>query len=198
MSEYTQVIADEVDRLRNLIDRMLGPNKPPAKEQINIHEVIERVITLIGAECGGRIKLRKDYDPSLPDINADREMLLQALLNIARNAMQALLESGTPEPRIRFLTRIERRVAIAGQLHRLVCRVDICDNGPGIDPRIVDEVFYPMITGRSEGTGLGLSIAQALVHEHGGIIECASRPGSTQFSILLPVEKRALREQPMP
>ncbi|MGD8175769.1 nitrogen regulation protein NR(II) [Marinimicrobium sp. ARAG 43.8] len=186
--EYTGVIIDEADRLRNLVDRMLGPNQLPQRQTLNVHEVLERVATIIKAESNGSIRLLRDYDPSIPDLEADKEQLIQAVLNIVRNAMQALQEHGVPSPEIRLVTRIQRRYTIGRHHHPLVCRLDIVDNGPGIPEDIVKNIFYPMISGRAEGTGLGLTISQHLIHQHQGLIECHSEPGETRFSLYLPME----------
>lgn len=187
LKEYTEVIVEEADRLRNLVDRMLGPNQPPSLEPVNVHQVLERVHKLLLAEGLGNIRLERDYDPSLPEILGDTEKLIQATLNVARNAQQALAESNTKNPRICLRTRIQRRFTLGSVQHLLVARIDIEDNGPGIDGNIIDEVFYPMITGRSQGTGLGLSIAQSIINSHHGMIECASQPGKTVFSTYLPI-----------
>lgn len=188
LQEYTGVIIDEADRLRNLVDRMLGPNQLPQLQPLNIHEVLERVATIIKAESSGTIAIIRDYDPSIPELEADKEQLIQALLNIARNAMQAILEHRTEKPKLRLVTRIQRRHTIGRRHHSLVCRVDIVDNGPGIPDDIVQNIFYPMISGRAEGTGLGLTISQHLIHQHQGLIECHSEPGQTCFSLYLPME----------
>jgi two-component system nitrogen regulation sensor histidine kinase GlnL len=188
LSEYTNVIIDEADRLRNLVDRMLGPNQLPKWQSLNIHESIERVVCIIRAESHDKLKLIRDYDPSIPNMEGDKEMLIQALLNIVRNAMQALIESETPNAVIQIRTRIQRHYTIGRKHHPLVCRVDIIDNGPGIPTAMVEHIFYPMISGRAEGTGLGLTISQHLIHQHNGLIECRSEPGQTRFSLYLPME----------
>lgn len=187
LNEYTEVIVEETDRLRNLVDRMLGPNNPPVMQTVNVHQVLERVHRLMVAEGLGDIQLYRDYDPSLPDIIGDTEQLIQAALNVVRNAKQALEESRTTNPKISLKTRIQRRFTLGAVQHLLVVRIDIEDNGPGIDKKLIDEVFYPMITGRSEGTGLGLPIAQSIINSHKGMIECSSRKGKTLFSIYLPI-----------
>ncbi|NHO85438.1 nitrogen regulation protein NR(II) [Pseudoteredinibacter isoporae] len=189
LKDYTQVIIDEADRLRNLVDRMLGPNQPLQLTAINIHEVLERILTVIHAEVGNKVELLKDYDPSIPDLPADPEQLIQALLNVARNAVQALLEANIETPQITLRSRVQRQFTIGQSFHRLVVRVDIIDNGPGIPDDILSHIFYPMITGRANGTGLGLAISQQLISQHGGLIECESEPGNTQFSIYLPLGK---------
>lgn len=188
LGEYTDVIIDESDRLRNLVDRMLGPRQLPRWAQVNIHEVLERVATLISAESGGDVVIERDYDPSIPPLPGDQELLIQSVLNIVRNAMQALREAGTHSPTITLRTRIQRQFSIGREHYPLVCRVDIQDNGPGIPENIVEGIFYPMISGRAEGTGLGLAISQQLINQHNGLVECKSRPGNTTFSIYLPME----------
>lgn len=187
LQEYTGVITEEANRLRNLVDRMLGPNQPPDRQLINIHQVVERVATLLAAETRGVVSIRKDYDPSLPEVYADSEQLIQAVLNVGRNALQALQEAELETPEITLRTRIQSRFTIGNVQHLLVCRIDIMDNGPGIDDELLDDIFYPMISGRDKGSGLGLSIAQSIVAVHEGLIECDSRPGETVFSIYLPI-----------
>ncbi|WP_411725300.1 nitrogen regulation protein NR(II) [Methyloglobulus sp.] len=183
LKEYTQIIIAESDRLQGLMDKMLGPNKPPDFKVINVHEVLERVRQLVEAESSGSLSIFCDYDPSIPDIRADRDLLIQAVLNIVKNAVQALDGSGT----IILKTRIQRNQPIGRQHHKLTVKVDIIDNGSGIDPDIMERIFYPMITGRADGTGLGLSIAQSLINQHNGLIECHSELGKTVFSIILPI-----------
>ncbi len=184
LKEYTQVIIGEADRLKNLLQRMLAPDSPPQWRLINIHEVLERVRSLVLAETQQGVEVWRDYDPSLPELLADPEQLIQALLNIARNAVQALGGKGA----IRLGTRIARQCNIGHKRHRLVARITLADNGPGIPAQIMDSIFYPMVSGRAGGAGLGLSIAQTLVNQHDGLIECASRPGDTVFTVLLPLQ----------
>ncbi|WP_100641194.1 nitrogen regulation protein NR(II) [Marinobacter salexigens] len=191
--EYTRVIIEEADRLRGLVDRMLGPNKALQLAPTNIHEILERVRTLLEAESKGRVLFQRDYDPSLPMLSGDKELLIQAFLNIARNAMEAAFENpdhtGTANtPTITFRTRALRQVSIGPNRHRLICRVDIIDNGPGIPPELRQNIFYPMISGRANGTGLGLSITQGIISQHRGLVECESEPGKTNFIIFLPLE----------
>lgn len=185
LKEYTQIIINEADRLQQLVDRMLGPTSLPRKEDTNIHEVLERVYQLIKAEAPETIRIERDYDPSIPDIYADQGQLIQALLNLVRNAIQAMGDEG----RLILKTRSKRQFTIGQNRYKLVVLVDIIDSGPGIPEEIMDKIFLPMITGRAEGTGLGLSIAQSLINRHGGLIECKSKPGSTIFRILIPMEK---------
>ena len=183
LKEYTQIIIDESDRLQVLMDRMLGPNKLPNKNTLNIHEVLERVRQLVQVESSGGLIIENDYDPSIPDVYADKDQLIQAILNIARNALQAMEGKG----RIIFKTRIYRHMNVGHKHYKLAVKCDIIDNGPGIDPNMMSQIFYPMITGRAEGTGLGLSIAQALITQNNGMIECNSEAGNTVFSVLLPM-----------
>jgi two-component system nitrogen regulation sensor histidine kinase GlnL len=184
LKEYTQIIIAESDRLQGLMDKMLGPNKLPNKGPLNIHEVLERVRQLVQAECSGSLTIKCDYDPSIPDIQADKDQLIQAILNIVRNAVQATDGKGN----ITIRTRIHRHMTIGRKHYKLAVKCDIIDDGPGIDADMMNQIFYPMITGRADGTGLGLSIAQALINQHNGLIECNSEPGNTVFSIFLPVE----------
>ncbi|NKI19219.1 nitrogen regulation protein NR(II) [Spongiibacter sp. KMU-166] len=189
LHDYTNIIIEEADRLRNLVDNMLGPHKVPEKCATNIHEVLERVRQLIDVESQGRLQIIRDYDPSIPDIFGDREQLIQAFLNIMRNAQQALLESTHhSDPIITLRSRTLRQFTIGSHRHRLVCRVDIIDNGPGIPSELLPSIFLPMISGRADGSGLGLSIAQSILNHHRGLIECQSEPGCTQFSLFIPVE----------
>lgn len=192
LKDYTQVIIDEADRLRNLVDRMLGPNHPPQLSDTNVHAVLERVVAIVQADVGKRILLDKDYDPSIPNIPADPGLLIQAMLNVLNNSVQALDENRVVDgstPQITLKTRVQRQFTIGQQYHRLVVRIDVIDNGPGIAPELLNHIFYPMITGRANGTGLGLAISQQLISQHGGLIECESKPGRTMFSIYLPLTK---------
>lgn len=184
LKEFTNIIIGEADRLQKMVDRMLGPNKVPKKEYINIHQVMEHVRQLVSVGINNDIKFITDYDPSLPDVLADRDQLIQAVLNIVGNAVHAIGSSGE----IILSTRSERQFTIGHVHHKLVCRIDIIDNGPGIPEEMMESIFYPMVTGSAEGTGLGLSIAQTLVNQHGGLIQCESRPGRTKFSLLLPFD----------
>lgn len=185
LKEYTQIIIAESDRLQELIDKMLGPNKLPQKTVLNIHEVVERVRQLVMAESTKKLNIIQDYDPSIPDTYADKNQLIQAFLNVARNAVQAMEGSGT----LIIKTRICRQMTIGRKRHKLATKIDIVDNGPGIEKEMLGKIFYPMITGRADGTGLGLSIAQSLINQHEGLIECESLPGHTVFSIYLPLEE---------
>jgi len=190
LREYTDIIIDEVDRLRNLVDRMLGPRKLPQHSMVNIHEILERVRTIMLADVSSAAQLDRDYDPSLPELWADKDQLIQAVLNVAKNARQALDENpGQEEPRIIMRTRALRQFTIGHVRHRLVILVEIEDNGPGVDKELQETLFFPMVSGRAHGTGLGLSISQSIVNQHHGLIECESQPGKTIFRLLLPLEK---------
>jgi two-component system nitrogen regulation sensor histidine kinase GlnL len=185
LKEYTRIIIREADRLRNLVDRMLVPAQLPARGPVNIHEVLERVRSLVQVEGEHGVRIERDYDPSIPALLGDADQLIQAVLNIVRNAVQALDQQGV----ITLRTRVKRQYTIGHQRHKLVVCVDIIDNGPGIPKELLQQIFYPMISGRADGTGLGLSIAQTLVNQHGGLVECSSRPGETVFTLLLPLER---------
>ena len=192
LKDYTNVIIEESDRLRNLVDRMLGSNKLPSLAITNVHEVLERVASLVEAESQGSVVLVRDYDPSIPDLIIDREQMIQAVLNIVRNAMQALASKPEPRPgRITLRTRTLRQFTIGYIRHRLVTKIEIIDNGPGIAQELQETIFYPMVSGRADGTGLGLAITQNIISQHQGLIECESYPGHTVFSIFLPLEQGA-------
>ena len=184
LKEYTQIIIGEADRLQNLVDRMLGPNSLPRISEINIHEVLEHVRNLVGVEAPPDVRLVPDYDPSIPPISGDRDQLVQVILNIVRNAVHAVGNAGT----IRLRSRVQRQFTIGQTRHKLVASIDVIDDGPGIADDIKEKIFFPMVSGKPEGTGLGLAIAQSLINQHGGLIECESRPGRTKFTILLPVD----------
>ncbi len=184
LKEYTNIIIDEADRLQNLMARMLGPHQLAENTHFNIHEVLQRVRQLVEIECDTRLKLVGDYDPSVPDLYANFDQLLQIILNIARNAVQAL--NGIGEIVLR--TRVRRNFTIGQQRHRLVVCIEIEDNGPGIPKNLQDTIFYPLVTSRSEGTGLGLYLAQNLAQRNHGAIEYVSRPGKTTFSLFFPLE----------
>lgn len=183
--EYTRIIIQEADRLRSFIDRMLTSEQKQNIEKTNIHEVLEYVCNLVEAEYKQSFKIIRDYDPSLPLLEIDRGQIIQAVLNVMRNAVQATGDNGN----IWIRSRILRQVTLHKRIHRHAVRVDIIDDGPGIPPEIENGIFYPMITGRPEGTGLGLSIAQSLINAHGGLIEYERTDERTIFSIYLPTEQ---------
>jgi two-component system nitrogen regulation sensor histidine kinase GlnL len=186
LREFTQVIVKETDRLQSLMNRLLTPSRLPRVEPLNIHEVTERVRTLLLAEFPEGLEVRRDYDTSLPDLVGDKEQLMQAILNVARNAAQATAGRGE----IRLTTRISRQVTIARNRYRLALAISIEDNGPGVPVELAERIFYPLVSGRDGGTGLGLSLAQSFVSQHRGMIEFESAPGRTRFTILLPVIER--------
>lgn len=186
LMEYTQIIINEADRLKNLVNRLLGPNKLPSLHEVNIHTLLERVRNLVLVEAGHKLVITRDYDPSIPDLFVDRDSIIQALLNIMRNAAREI--SDDPEGRIILHTRILRQFTIGNHRYRLVAQIGIEDNGPGIPESIREKLFYPMVTASEDGVGLGLTIAQSLINQHGGLVECTSEPGKTLFSVLLPVE----------
>lgn len=189
LQDYTNVIIEEADRLVNLVDRLTGHYKKMQVRSLNVHEVLERVRNLIEAETRGAITIVRDYDPSLPEITGDMEQLIQAVLNIVRNAMQALTENPNPnrKPQIVLRTRAVTHATIGAVLHKLIARIEVIDNGPGIPPHMIENIFYPLISGRAEGTGLGLSIAQTILKNHAGLIECESQEGRTRFMLSIPI-----------
>ncbi|MFC3107544.1 nitrogen regulation protein NR(II) [Undibacterium arcticum] len=189
LCEYTQVVIKEADRLQTLVDRLLAPHRRPhIVGDVNIHEVCERVRSLIVAEFPHGLTILRDYDASIPEFRGDKEQLIQALLNIAHNASQALAERiAAGDAELTIKTRITRQVTLAKQRYRLALDLHIIDNGPGIAAEIRDRIFYPLVSGREGGSGLGLTLAQTFVQQHQGVIECESRPGATDFRILIPL-----------
>lgn len=184
LREYTDVIIEEADRLQNLLNRMLGPSSLPERRMVNIHQVLMRVCQLILSETTEGVSINNDFDPSIPEIEADPDQLIQAVLNIMRNAVQAMNGQG----KICLQTRVQRQMNVGNKRHKLVLQIDIRDNGPGVSKEMINQIFYPLVTGRAEGTGLGLSIAQSLINQHGGLIECNSEPNNTVFTLWLPME----------
>jgi two-component system nitrogen regulation sensor histidine kinase GlnL len=182
LQEYTEVIKEEALRLQSLVDRMLAPHRRHVLGEVNIHEVLERVRSIALAEYPVGLAVRRDYDVSLPTLIADKEQLIQIVLNIVKNAIQALKGQGE----VILRTRVARQTTLARKRHNLALKLQIVDNGPGIPDDIRDHLFYPLVTGRAEGTGLGLTLAQAYVHQHGGSIEFESQPGQTCFTVMLP------------
>jgi two-component system, NtrC family, nitrogen regulation sensor histidine kinase GlnL len=183
LREYTQLIIGEADRLTTLVDSMAGPTRAPAKTSVNVHEICEHVYHLLRAEAPAGIVIERDYDPSLPNAMLDRHQMIQALLNVARNALQAQGDLG----RILLRTRARSNVTIGSVQHRLIASVQLEDSGPGVPPHLRSSIFYPLVTGRANGTGLGLAVAQELVTRNGGIIEFESETGRTVFTLLLPL-----------
>jgi two-component system nitrogen regulation sensor histidine kinase GlnL len=186
LKEYTRVIIGEADRLAALVDSMAGPNRLPQKANINVHEICEHVYHLLRAEARPGILVDRDYDPSLPNALLDRNQMIQALLNVARNALQSVGQ-GTSGGKVLFRTRALSNVSIGSARHRLVASLEIEDNGPGVPESLRSSIFYPLVTGRTNGSGLGLAVAQELVTRNGGLIEFESEPGRTVFTLLLPL-----------
>ena len=185
LTEYTDVVISETDRLAGLVDTLLGPGGPPNKKPLNVHELLEYVVRIIEAEEQKRLKFVRDYDPGLPLIDLDRDQMVQAFLNLVRNAATALEGQGTITLRSRAVTNF----TIGNTRHRVIAAIDIEDDGPGIPPDLQDSVFYPLVTSRPDGTGLGLPAAQELISRHGGLIEFESRPGRTVFQIRIPLQQ---------
>jgi two-component system nitrogen regulation sensor histidine kinase GlnL len=184
LTEYTRIIIEEADRLQNLVNNMLGPNRLPEKKPINIHQILERVCNLVKVESGPGLTVNKDYDPSIPPISGDTDQLIQSFLNILRNAVKAAGSKGV----LGITTRVLRQFTIGNIRHRLVISVEIEDNGPGIPKELQESIFFPMVTG-GNGMGMGLSISQTLINRHQGLIEFTSKPGQTIFRVLLPLEQ---------
>ena len=189
LTEYTQVIINEADRLQGLVDRLLAPHrKPHVVSDVNIHEVSERVRSLILAEFPRGLRICRDYDISIPEFRGDREQLIQAVLNVAHNAAQALGERiAQGDAEITMRTRIARQVTLGKRRWRLALELHVEDNGPGVPEDIRDRIFYPLVSGRASGSGLGLTLAQTFVQQHQGSIECDSAPGRTVFKIVMPL-----------
>ena len=185
--DYTDVIIKEADRLVNLVDRLTGSYKKPLLAKHNIHEVVERVRSLLEAETKGKVLFIRDYDPSIPELTCDVEQVIQAVLNIVRNAVEALQYSQHEDPQIILKTRAVSHANIGLKTHKLVAKIEVIDNGPGISDDIIENIFYPLISGRAEGTGLGLSIAQTILKNHEGLIECESQEGQTRFILSIPL-----------
>lgn len=184
LHEYTQVIIQEADRLRSLMEKLLTPQGNTRHSALNIHEVLERVRSVVLAELPEGLTIQRDYDTSLPALIGDKEQLIQVMLNIVRNAAQAMQGRGC----ITLRTRIAHKVTLFKQRHRLAVMVQIIDNGPGIPPELRDKIFYPLVSGRADGHGLGLTLAQDFVSQHHGTIEFDSEPGCTRFTVMLPLQ----------
>lgn len=189
LNEYTQVIIHEADRLQNLVDRLLEPHRHPQQlEVVNIHEVLERVRALVLLEYPAGLHIEQNYDISLPDLMGDRNQLIQVFLNIVQNAAQALqAQIAQGQGRIELRSRAARMVSVGGQLHKLALELHVVDNGPGVGDEIRERIFFPLVSGRDGGSGLGLSLAQTFIQRHGGMIECESVPGKTDFKVIIPL-----------
>ena len=184
LREYTQVVIQEADRLRSLMEKLLTPQHAPHFSALNIHEVLERVRSLVLAEMSKDLEIQRDYDLSLPPLMGDKEQMIQVVLNIVRNAAQAMQGQGT----IVLRTRIARQVTLIKKRHRLAIMVQIVDDGPGVPTHLRDKIFYPLVSGRPDGHGLGLTLAQDFVSQHQGSIEFDSEPGRTCFTVMLPLQ----------
>lgn len=189
LTEYTEVIVHEADRLQSLVDRLLAPHRrAPVMADVNIHEVCERVRAIILAEFPRGLTVVRDYDTSIPEFRGDRELLIQALLNLVHNAAHALkARMAVGDARITLRTRVQRQLTFGRQRFRLALELHVIDNGPGVPDEIRDRIFYPLVSGRDGGSGLGLTLAQTFIQQHNGLIECDSRPGHTDFKILIPL-----------
>ncbi|HQS03679.1 MAG: hypothetical protein B7Y58_03765 [Halothiobacillus sp. 35-54-62] len=192
LREYTQIILNETNRLKNLIDRMLGPINRPNFARINIHAPLEQVRQLLTIEAEqipltAPLRWQFDFDPSIPDLSADRDQIIQVLLNLGRNALQAMSENAAPAPELRLKTRVLRQYTIHQKRHRLVLKIELSNNGPLVPEPLVESLFLPMVSGRANGTGLGLSIAQTIAEQHQGMIEFKQKPGAVRFSLVLPL-----------
>jgi len=185
LQEYTRIIIQEADRLRKLVDSMLGPNQLPKRETVYIHQVLERVCQLVQVEVGEDLRIQRDYDPSIHPMLGDTDQLIQAFLNILRNGARATGKHGV----LGIKSRVQRQFTIGNQRHRLVIAVELSDNGPGIPETLQEKIFFPLVSGESEGMGVGLSISQALISRHRGLIEFHTKPGRTVFTVLLPLEQ---------
>jgi len=183
LREYTRLIIREADRLRALVDNLLGPGAPPRKVDINLHELVDHVYRLLSNDADAGVRIKRDYDPSLPPIHVDRDQIIQTMLNLGRNAMQAVGSAG----HVILRTRALIGATIGTRRHRVVAKIEFEDDGPGVPAEYADKIFYPLVTSRPEGTGLGLAVAQDLANRHGGLIEFDSRPGRTVFTLLLPL-----------
>lgn len=188
LREYTQVIIKEADRLQALVDRLLTPHRTPRLAPLNIHEILERVRSLVLAEFSSGVAIRRDYDISLPDVVGDQEQLIQTVLNVVRNAAQALIGGAPVGGTITLRTRVARQITIVRQRHKLALELQVIDDGPGVPESIRDRIFNPLVSGRDGGSGLGLSLAQTFIQYHHGMIVCDSRPGRTVFTMLLPLD----------
>jgi two-component system nitrogen regulation sensor histidine kinase GlnL len=193
LHEYTQVIIKESDRLQTLVDRLLAPHrKQHIDDFVNIHEVLERVRSLVLAEFPQGLTIKRNYDISLPDLLGDKEALIQAVLNVVHNAAQALrdqIEHGTAV--IELHTRVARNVTISKHRYKLALDLHIKDNGPGIPEEIKDKIFFPLVSGKEGGSGLGLTLAQTYIQQHFGFIGCTSIPGSTDFQMQMPFRMKS-------
>jgi len=187
LKEYTRVIMDEADRLNDLVARLGGLDTPTRTRQVNVHELVEHVRVLADAAAPATVAIQCDYDPSIPVLEVDADQIIQALLNLTRNAIQAVEEAVEEKGTVVLRTRVVHNHPLGDPAHGLAVAIEVIDDGPGVPETLRDRIFYPMVTGRPEGTGLGLSIAQAIARRHAGLITCESRPGATRFALFLPL-----------
>ncbi|MDN7138052.1 nitrogen regulation protein NR(II) [Pseudidiomarina sp. 1ASP75-14] len=187
LHDYTDLIISQADRLRNLVDRMLGSHELPERTATNVHEIIERVIAVAQLSAPPNISFRRDYDPSLPELTMAADGIEQALLNVVMNASEAIADDAAQTGgEVIVRTRVLHQQTLYGQRYRRCAVIEVQDNGPGVPAQLKDTLFYPMVSGRAGGTGLGLAITQNVVHQHAGKIEVLSEPHCTRFLLYLP------------
>ncbi len=194
-----RLIREETDRIVGLIDRVevFGDERPLEREPINIHIILDRVKLLARNGVARGITFAEEYDPSLPPVFGNRDQLIQIFLNLIKNASEALERTQKPEIKISTAFRPGIRISVAGVAERISLPLEIVieDNGPGVPPDILPFLFDPFVTTKTNGSGLGLALVAKIVGDHGGVIDCDSRPGRTRFRILLPVVSGAFQLQ---
>jgi len=195
LKEYTKIIIQQTERLTNLVDNILGPNTKPIFEIQNIHYPIENMISLVEAEIKEKISIKKDFDPSIPNLYFDLSLMEQAILNVLKNAEESLVSKKTPKPSMIIKTRISHQEYIGKVRHGTICKIEIQDNGSGIPEEIKESIFFPMISGKEHGNGLGLAITQGIISQHHGSVSCRTAPGKTIFSIMLPIKNNTMEEE---
>mgnify|MGYP000951900972 CR=1 FL=1 len=189
-----KIIEDETDRLNEIVTKILTPAKKPSFAYFNLHETLQRVLALTNAEANDNLNIERDYDPSIPEIYGDKNLFIQAVINIVRNALQACSDfSDTPQLGIK--THITYRQPINGNIHATLAEIEISDNGPGIDSELHDQIFFPMVSSKESGSGIGLSIAQDIIRIHGGAISFDRKNNQTIFSILIPISNNIQKAQ---
>ena len=192
--KFLKIIEDETDRLNEIVTKILTPAKKPSFAYFNLHETLQRVLALTNAEANDNLNIERDYDPSIPEIYGDKNLFIQAVINIVRNALQACSDfSETPQLGIK--THITYRQPINGNIHATLAEIEISDNGPGIDSELHDQIFFPMVSSKESGSGIGLSIAQDIIRIHGGAISFDRKNNQTIFSILIPISNNIQKAQ---
>ena len=192
--KFLKIIEDETDRLNEIVTKILTPAKKPSFAYFNLHETLQRVLALTNAEANDNLNVERDYDPSIPEIYGDKNLFIQAVINIVRNALQACSDfSETPQLGIK--THITYRQPINGNIHATLAEIEISDNGPGIDSELHDQIFFPMVSSKESGSGIGLSIAQDIIRIHGGAISFDRKNNQTIFSILIPISNNIQKAQ---